>query len=77
MKAKEYTLLVAVANVYYHTLNAKINNEPESRAIYNKCVNIIKLLTNMKKREVEELIVTTTICDNPIQTLFNRFKEWL
>lgn len=74
---KEQALLLAVANGYYHFLNFQINKDSNSKAIYNKCINLVKLLTNIKKNEIEEMFKTCTIFDNPIRTIFNRFKYWL
>ena len=74
---KEQALLLAVANMYYHYLNYQINKDMDSKAIYNKCVNLIKLLTNIKKKEIEELFITCTIYNQPIKTIYNRFKYWL
>lgn len=74
---KKNDLLMYVANSYYHYINYKLNSNNASLQAFKKCKQGIKKLTKISIEEINNIIYSVNIANEPIKHIYYQLVEWV
>lgn len=74
---KKQDLIKYIANSYYHFIRYKITGDKSNLFAFKKCKQAIKKLTKLSIEEINEIIFSVDISNEPIKHIYYQLVEWI
>ena len=74
---KKQDLLMYTANAYYYFMHWKLYNSESSKHVLGYMKQRIKNMTHLSIKEINEMMYSVDIANEPIKHLYNQFVEWI
>ena len=74
---KKQDLLVYIVNAYVYLNDWKLYNRDSSKHMFGYMKQRIKQITHLSIKEINEIMYSVDIANEPFKHLYNQFAEWI